>query len=399
MGTCKEACVDIFKKCYEFQRARQAIEGGYYPYFIPLDENEGTEVTYRGHRLVMIGSNNYLGLTMDPRVQEAAIAATSHFGTSCTGSRFLNGTLSLHHELEDELAEFLGKEAALVFSTGFQANLGIISALVGRHETVISDREDHASIVEGCRLAQGQVRRCRHNDAAHFGQEMDKCAGDGALVVIEGVYSMSGEIAPLPDIVAHCKRTGARLLVDDAHSIGVLGQGHGTAEQFGITEQVDLISGTFSKSLASLGGFVAGDDQVIHYIKHFARSLIYSASMPASNAAAALTALRILRAEPDRVQRVIAIGCRMRDELRMMGFDVGPTRTPIVPVILGDEATTIMMWRALFDAGVFTNPVLPPAVPESQARLRTSYMATHTDAQLDRVLEIFHEVGQSLGVI
>lgn len=391
--------MDIFKKCYEFQRARQAIEGGYYPYFIPLNENEGTEVTFQGHRLVMIGSNNYLGLTMDPRVQEAAIAATRLYGTSCTGSRFLNGTLVLHHELEDELADFLGKEAALVFSTGFQTNLGVISALVGRHETVISDREDHASIVDGCRLAQGQVRRCRHNDAAHFGQEMDKCAGDGALVVIEGVYSMSGEIAPLPEFVAHCKRTGARLLVDDAHSIGVLGQGRGTAEHFGITAQVDLISGTFSKSLASLGGFVAGDDQVIHYIKHFARSLIYSASMPASNAAAALTALQILRAEPERVQRVVSIGCRMRDELRAMGFEVGPTKTPIVPIVLGSELATLVMWRALFDAGVFTNPVLPPAVPESQARLRTSYMATHTDAQLDRVLEIFHEVGQSLGVI
>lgn len=391
--------MDIFKKCYEFQRAREAIEGGYYPYFIPLDENEGTEVTYRGHRLIMIGSNNYLGLTTDPRVQEAAVAATRLYGTSCTGSRFLNGTLSLHHELENELADFLGKEAALVFSTGFQANLGIISSLVGRHETVITDREDHASIVDGCRLGLGQVRRCRHNDAAHFGEEIGNAGEEGALVVVEGVYSMSGEISPLPEIIGHCKRMGARLIVDDAHSIGVLGQGRGTAEHFGITDKVDLISGTFSKSLASLGGFVAGDDQVIHYLKHFSRSLIFSASMPASNAAAALAALRILREEPERVQRVAGIGCRMRDELHAMGFNVGPTKTPIVPIILGDEATTLMMWRGLFDAGVFTNPVLPPAVPDNQARLRTSYMATHTDVQLTRVLEIFQEVGQSLGVI
>lgn len=392
--------MDIFAKCYEFQRAREAIAGGYYPYFIPLSENEGTEVTFQGHRLIMIGSNNYLGLTTDPRVKAAAIEATNLYGTSCTGSRFLNGTLALHHELEQEVADFVGKEAAMVLSTGFQANLGAVSALLGRHDIVILDREDHASIVDGARLGLGQMCRFRHNDAGHLGKilgEIDPASG--TLVVMEGVYSFSGDIAPLDAIVSQCQAHGARLILDDAHSIGVLGNGHGTAAQFGLTDQVDLITGTFSKSLASLGGFVAGDDQIIHYIKHFARSMIYSASIPAGNAAAALTALRILRAEPERVARVNEIGARMRQGFRALGFDVGASATPIIPILLGDDLITLAMWRGLFDAGVFVNPVLSPAVLPQDSRLRTSFMATHTDEQLDRVLNIFQEVGHSLGVI
>lgn len=392
--------VDIFEKCYRFTEAREAIEGGYYPYFIPFDENEGTEVTYKGHRLIMIGSNNYLGLTTDPRVKRAAIEAVERYGTSCTGSRFLNGTLTLHEELEREIAEYVGKEAAIVFSTGFQVNLGVIGALVGRDDIVIVDRDDHASIIEGCRVALGEMRRFRHNDMADLERVLKDCPQKaGKLVVVDGVYSMGGDIAPLPQLVELCEKYGARLMVDDAHSTGVLGGGRGTAAHFGLTDRVDLIMCTFSKSFASLGGFIAGDEQVIHYLKHWSRTMIFSASIPASNAAAALTALRIMRDEPERVQRINEIGARMRRSFKELGFDIGETETPIVPIILGDEMKTFLMWRALFDAGVFTNAVIPPAAPPKSSRLRTSYMATHTDEQLDRVLAIFEQVGRQIGVI
>jgi 8-amino-7-oxononanoate synthase len=392
--------MDIFEKCGEFTEAREAIEGGYYPYFLPLDENEGTEVTYKGHRLIMIGSNNYLGLTTDPRVKQAAIEAIQRYGSSNTGSRFLNGNLALHEQLERELAEYVGKQAALVFSTGFQTNLGTISALVGRHDTVIIDRDDHASIVDGCFLSHGKVERFQHNDMGQLEKILRECPeSSGTLVVVDGVYSMGGDIAPLPQIVELCKKYGARLMVDDAHAIGVIGGGRGTAAHYGLTDQVDLIMGTFSKSLASLGGFIAGDDPIIHFIKHQARALIFSASAPASNVAAALTALHIMRDEPERIERLNTLSARMRDGYRALGYNIGSTTTPIIPILIGDQYATVFMWRALFDAGVFTNPVVPPAVPPNMALLRTSYMATHTDAQMDRVLEIFERVGKEYGVI
>jgi len=285
--------MDLFEKCYGFTEAKQAIEAGIYPYFIPLTENEGTEAVFRGHRLIMCGSNNYLGLTTDPRVRQAAIEAIQRYGTSCTGSRFLNGTLEMHEHLEHQLAEFVGKEAALVFSTGMQVNLGTISALVGRGDYVILDKEDHASIVDGAKLSFGEVKRFGHQDMEELERLLARLPEDkGKLVVVDGLYSMEGDIAPLPELAPLCKKYGARLMVDDAHAMGVLGGGRGTAAHFNMTGDVDLIMSTFSKSFASLGGFVAGDEQVIHYIKHHARSLIFSASIPPPNAAAALAALR-----------------------------------------------------------------------------------------------------------
>jgi 8-amino-7-oxononanoate synthase len=385
--------VDLFEKCDTFIEAREAVKKGYYPYFIPFDENEGTEVTYNGHRLIMAGSNNYLGLTTEPCVKQAAIEAVDRYGSSCTGSRFLNGTLSLHEQLERELADFLGKETALVFSTGFHVNLGVIGALVGRNDHVIIDREDHASIIEGCRVSFGKLHRFRHNDMDDLERVLRACSTSvGKLVVVDGVYSMSGEIAPLPEIIELCQRYEARLMVDDAHATGVIGGGRGTAAHFEVTEHVDLIGGTFSKSFASLGGFVAGDEQIIHYIKHMARSFIFSASIPASNAAAALAALRIMRDEPQRIERLNTIAAHMRQGFCELGFDIGNSQTPIIPVIIGDKVKTGFMWRALFDAGVFVNAIFPPAVLPKQTCLRTSYMATHTDEQLDRILGIFAEL-------
>ncbi len=392
--------MDLFDKCWSFTEAKDAQASGIYPYFIPLTDSEGTEVTVGAHRLIMIGSNNYLGLTTHPRVRQASVEATKQYGTSCTGSRFLNGTLELHLELERRLAEFMGTEAALVFSTGYQTNVGTISALVGRGDFVITDKEDHASIVDGCRLSYGEMRRFRHNDLAHLERVLTGLPEDvGKLVVVDGVFSMGGDIAPLPDIVPLCQKYGARLMVDDAHSVGVLGGGRGTAAHYGITEDIDLTMGTFSKSFASLGGFIAGAAAVIHYIQHHARSLIFSASMPPSNVAAALAALDVMQEEPERIARVNQIGERMRNGFRHMGFNVGNSKTPIVPVIIGQDADTFMAWKTLYEAGVYTNPVISPAVPPGSALLRTSYMATHTDEQLDRVLATFEQVGRELEII
>jgi 8-amino-7-oxononanoate synthase len=392
--------MDIFEKCYGYTEAKEAMESGLYPYFIPMTKSEGSEAVFQGRRLIMCGSNNYLGLTADPRVRQAAIDAVKEFGTSCTGSRFLNGTLELHEQLEHELAEWVGKEAALVFSTGMQTNLGVISAMVMRGDIVLLDKEDHASLVDGARLALGETRRFRHNDMADLERVLAGIPAEkGRLVVVDGLYSMGGDLALLPEIAALCKKYGARLMVDDAHGLGVMGGGRGTATHFGLTGQVDLIMSTFSKSFASLGGFIAGDEQVIHYIKHHARSLIFSASIPAANAAAALAALNIMRTEPQHVERLTAIGDRMRRELRAMGFNIGETVSPIIPIFIGDNPRTLVAWKTLFDAGVFVNPILSPAVPPGQELLRTSYMASHTDEQIDRVLEIFCEVGKQIGLI
>jgi len=349
---------------------------------------------------VMIGSNNYLGLTTDPRVRQAAIDAVKKYGPSCTGSRFLNGTLTIHVELERRLAEFVGKEAALVFSTGYQTNLGTISALVGRGDVVVTDKDDHASIIDGCILSRGDMKRFSHNDLASLDRVLAGCDPNaGKLVVVDGVYSMGGDLAPLPEMLRVCQKHGARLMVDDAHGMGVLAKGRGTCAHFGVTDEVDLIMGTFSKSFASLGGFIAGDEDVVHYIQHNARSMIFSASAPASNIAAAAMALTIMIEEPERSERLLAIGARMRDEYRRLGFDIGNTVTPIIPIYIGEGDAALAAWKALFDAGVYTNAVIPPAAPAGKALLRTSYMATHTDQQLDRVLDTFHTVGKSLGLI
>ena len=392
--------MDIFEKCGQFTDARLAKAAGMYPYFMPLEDTEGTEVIVDGKRVLMIGSNNYLGLTTDPRVRRSSIEAVKRYGTSCTGSRFLNGTLRMHLELEERLAAFVGKEAALVFSTGYQTNLGVISCLVGRGDVVVADKDDHASIVDGCLLALGEMRRFSHNDLTHLDRVLSGIDEKvGRMVVVDGVFSMGGDLAPLPGLIEVCRAHGARLMVDDAHSLGIMGGGRGTAAHFGVTEHVDLIMGTFSKSFASLGGFIAGDDDVVHYIQHHARSLIFSASMPASNVAAVLAALDIMEKEPERVERLWAVTERMRAGLKTLGYNMGPSVTPIIPIVTGDQATTILAWKKCFDAGLYTNPVLPPAVPVDSCLLRTSYMATHTDEQIDRALEIFARVGKDLELI
>lgn len=391
---------DLFQKTSQFTMAKEAMEMGIYPYFRALSESEGTTATFEGKEVVMIGSNNYLGLTTDPRVRQAAIEAIEKYGTSVTGSRFLNGTLELHLELDRRLAQFVGKEAALVFSTGYQTNLGTISALISKGDYVVIDKDAHACIVDGCMLSRGEMKRFRHNDISSLEQVLSKLPEEGGrLVVIDGVYSMGGDIAPLPDIVEICKRYGARIMIDDAHGIGVTGQGRGTAAHFGLTDEVDLIMGTFSKSFAGIGGFIAGSADVIHYIQHHARSLIFSAALPAPNAAAVLKALEIIEAEPYRIDRLWENAGYMRDNLRAIGYDVGQSNSPIIPIIVRDEYRTVLAWRALIEEGVYTNPVIPPGVPPNGSLLRTSYMATHTREHLDRALEAFKVVGERLDLL
>ncbi|MFD0275015.1 aminotransferase class I/II-fold pyridoxal phosphate-dependent enzyme [Kitasatospora sp. NPDC127111] len=360
------------------------MAAGIYPYFLPLTGHEGTTVTLGDRELVMCGSNNYLGLTSDPRVRKAAAEALDRYGPSCTGSRFLNGNLDLHDQLERELADFYGKPAAAVISTGYQANLGTISALAGRGDVVFADRDAHASVVDGCVLSGAKHRRFRHNDARSLDRGLAAVpAGMGKLVVVDGVYSMEGDLCALPEIVEVCKHHGARLIVDDAHGLGVLDQGRGTCSYFGLTDQVDLITVTFSKSLASLGGAVLGDEDVIHYVKHHARSLIFSASATPASMAAALTALRILREEPWRPERAQQNADYLRDGLRAAGISPGESSTPVIPLRTRGVIDTLLLWRRLIDRGVYTNPVVPPA---ASPRLRLSVMATHTTEHLNRVI-------------
>lgn len=392
---------DIFEKAGSFTRAKEAMAIGLYPYFVPFDDSEGTVVWYEGREVIMIGSNNYLGLTTHPKVRKAAQDAIDQYGTSCTGSRFLNGTLSIHHELEDRLATFVGMDKSLVFSTGMQVNLGTISAVVGRGDYVITDKEDHASIIDGCRLSYGEMKRFRHNDMDDLDRVLKSIPEDaGSLVIVDGVYSMGGDIAPLPDIAKLCKKYGARLMVDDAHSVGIMGpQGRGTAAHFGVTDDVDLIMGTFSKSFASVGGFIAGNEDIIHYIKHHARSLIFSASLPPSNTATVLAALDVMESDSGLVEQLWENANYMKEELPKLGFDIGNSQTPVIPIIVRDEGLTLQFWKALFEAGLYTNIVVPPAVPPNMSLLRTSYMASHTREHLDRALEILSEVGRKMGVI
>ena len=392
--------MDLFEKCHKWTRADDVKAAGLYPYFVPLDDTEGTEVTIGDKKLVMIGSNNYLGLTTHPKVRDAAIEATRRLGTSCTGSRFLNGTLAWHLELEQRLADYVEKEAALVFSTGYQVNVGTISSLIGRSDVAITDKDDHASIVDGCHMSLGKMRRFRHNDVKDLERVLSALPPDcGKLVVVDGVFSMGGDIAPLPEIVPLCKKYNARLMVDDAHSIGVLGGGKGTSIHMGVNDDVDLVMGTFSKSFASLGGFIAGSEPVIDYIKHTARSLIFSASMPPGNLAAVSAALDVMIEEPERIERVNQLGDRMRLEFQKLGFNTGPSQTPIIPIVIGDEAATLLTWKLLFEESVYTNPVVSPGVPPNQCLLRTSYMATHTDEQMAFVLEKFEKIGKMLDLI
>jgi len=395
---------DIFDKTRTFTRAKEAMALGLYPFFQPLADSDATTATFRGKEVVMIGSNNYLGLTTHPKVKQAAIDAVERFGTSCTGSRFLNGTLEFHLELDRRLARFVGKEAAIVFSTGYQTNVGTISALVQRGDFAILDKDDHASIVDGCFLARGMsqadMRRFNHNDLDSLDYTLKRLPEDsGKLVIVDGVYSMGGDIAPLPEIVEICKKYRARIMVDDAHSIGVLADGRGTAAHFGLTDEVDLIMGTFSKSLASIGGFIAGDADTIHYIQHHARSFAFSASLPAGNAAAVLAALDIIENEPEHVQRLWDNAEYMRAGLKRLGYDTGNSNTPVIPLIIRDDYRTVLAWHALIEEGVYTNPVVSPGVPPNSSLLRTSYMATHTKEHLDRALRALEVVGHNLDLI
>jgi 8-amino-7-oxononanoate synthase len=392
---------DLFDKCRRFTAAREAMARGLYPYFQPIERSFDTEVLIHGERKIMVGSNNYLGLTHHPYVLEKARDALERYGTGCTGSRFLNGTLDMHDELEERLARFLGQESALVFSTGYQTNLGIIATLAGRGSVVVQDKLNHASLVDGAQLSGGEMVRYPHGDLAALRRTLDRFGGasGGVLVVTDGIFSMEGDIADLPAIVAIAREYGARVLVDDAHSVGVLGdQGGGTAQHYGMENEVDLTMVTFSKSFASIGGAAAGPEPVIHWLKHHARTLIFSASMPPSSVATVLACLDVMEREPERRGQLWENASYLREGLQSLGFDTVTSETPIIPVVTGNMERTFVFWRALFDAGVFTNPVLPPAVPESSCRLRTSVMATHTRDQLDRVLEAFTRVARQLGM-
>ncbi len=372
-----------------------------YPFFKALDNNEGPEVVIDGKRAIMLGSNNYLGLTRRPRVVKAAADAVEQYGTSMTGSRLLNGSTPLHERLEELLAEFFGAEACLTFTTGYQANLGAISALVNRRVAVVIDRSDHASIYDGCSMSDGELFRFRHNDIDHLDQILAKVTQEkAALVVVDGVFSMGGDIADLPGIVEVCRRYGARLLVDDAHGVGVVGKGgRGTASHFDLESEVDLTAGTFSKSLASIGGFVVGQAEVIEWIRHFARPGLFSASLPPASVMAATTALEVLMEEPELVEKLNQNAKLLRDGLRDAGFDIGRTETPIVPVVVGDEVKMVNFWKDLLAEGVYTNAVIFPAVPKGAGILRTSCMATHTPEQIKKGVELMAELGRRHQII
>jgi 8-amino-7-oxononanoate synthase len=394
--------MDLFNKCLEYWPIIEiAKKAGYYPYFIPLNSEPDRRVTIDGRELIMLGSNNYLGLTTHPKLKEAAVDAIRRYGTGCTGSRFLNGTLDLHVRLEHELAEFYGKKSCLVFSTGYQTNLGIMSALVRKHDIAITDKLDHASIMDGCKMSYGSVKRFLHNDPHSFERVVERQPADaGKLVVVDGVFSMEGDLSPLDKLVPIAQKHHCRFLVDDAHAVGVVGpDGRGTAAHFGVEEQVDMIMGTFSKSFASIGGYVVGEEKVITFIRHNARSMIFSAAIPPPAAATVLAALDIIRTEPERRERLWKTTRKMIDGLKGMGYEIGNTETPIIPLHIGEDMKTLNFWRALYDGGIFANPVLPPAVPPNRSLIRTSYMATHTEEDTDQALELFEKVGREFGLL
>jgi 8-amino-7-oxononanoate synthase len=393
--------MSIFDKCYEFTRAEEAMAMGLYPYFTPIQKVTGNKVKVDDREMIMVGSNNYLGLIDHPKVMKAAQDAVARYGVATCGSRFLNGTLDLHVELEERLAKFTKREAALTFSTGFQTNQGIISTLVGKGETIITDKMIHASIVDACRLSYGNVYKFKHNDMEDLEQQLSSLEKDmGKLIIVDGVFSMEGDLANLPSIVELAKKYKAKVMVDDAHGIGVMGKnGRGTAEHFGVEGDVDLIMGTFSKSFASLGGFVVGEKKVISYIKHFARALIFSASITPASVAVVLASLDIIENEPERRERLWKITQKMKTGFQAIGYNTGPTETPIIPLFIGTDELAFMLWRLVKDEGIFTNPVIYPAVPKGQSLIRTSYSATHTDEELDKVLAIFEKCGKQLGII
>ncbi|MCW8816338.1 MAG: pyridoxal phosphate-dependent aminotransferase family protein [Ignavibacteriaceae bacterium] len=396
--------MDLFQKCYDFTRADEVKALGVYPYFRAIEENEGPVVQIEGRKVIMAGSNNYLGLTSHPKVVEAAVKAVEKYGTGCSGSRYLTGTLDLHIELENKLAKFFNAESVLLFSTGYQTAQGVIPTLVGRNEYIISDKDNHACIVAGNLMAKGALGnfvRYKHNDMDDLERVIEKLPPDSAkLIVSDGVFSTGGEIVDLPRLNEIAKKYKARIMIDDAHSVGVIGKaGRGTASEFNLEKDIDLTMGTFSKTFASLGGFVAGPERVINYIKHFSLALIFSASPTPASVAAALAALDILEKEPERVTNLINNANYMRKGLKEKGFNIIDGRTAIVPVIIGNDDIALKMWRILYDSGVFVNVFVPPGVPEGRQMMRTSYMATHKKEHLDEIIHLFENAGKTLGLI
>ncbi|MFH0806866.1 MAG: pyridoxal phosphate-dependent aminotransferase family protein [Elusimicrobiota bacterium] len=391
---------DLFNKCLKFTTAREVMASGCYPYFHKIETAQGPEVLINGEKKIICCSNNYLGITQHPKVIESAINAIKKYGTSCTGSRFLSGNTDLHEKVEKKFAKFIGKEAALLFTTGHHSNLGAISTLVTKGEYVITDKLDHASIIDGCRLSFGQMLRFRHNNMDDLERLLSKFRDTPKLIVVDGIFSMEGDICNLPEIVKLGKIYNARVMVDDAHSLGVLGKnGKGTAEHFNLEPEPDIIMVTASKSLASIGGFIVAREEVIHYIKHSARSLIFTASLPAAQVAAIDASLDIIQQEPERREKLWENTRKMLDGFKALGFNTKDSTTPIIPIHVGDNMKALQMWRLLYDEGVFCSPVISPAVPEGEAIIRTSYMAIHTDEHLDRVLNAFEKVGKHMGII
>ena len=393
---------DLFEKCRQFEDAKRIQAAGVYPFFRPIESTSGSRVVTHGRRRVMIGSNNYLGLTHHPKVIQAAKRAIDQYGTGCTGSRFLNGNLVAHEDLERRLARFLGKEACLVFATGFLTNAGVLSCLIGRSDVIYSDRENHASIVEGTRLAIGDTVRFKHNDMEDLERVLRNTRSKyaGALIVADGVFSMSGDIVNLPEMSALAKKYNCRLYIDDAHALGVLGpKGQGTEHHFNMVGAADLVMGTFSKSFASLGGYVAGTEEVIHYIKHRARTFMFSAAMPPAAVGTVMECLNIAESDTSHIENLRRNSAKMSRELELLGYNTLGSRTPIIPLLIGDDMAAFAFAQQLYDHGVFATPVVSPAVPEGCALIRTSYMATHTDEDLDYALEVLEKLGREFGII
>ncbi len=393
--------MDLFERCLDWKEWKLAQDFGYYPYFTPIQSEAGAEVYIDGKRMIMLGSNNYMGLTNHPEVKEAAAEAILKYGSGCTGSRFMNGTLDIHVEFEEALAEWIGKEAALVFSTGFMTNQGTISSLITKDDHIFSDRLNHASIVEGCRLAAGETTRYRHGDLEDLEKALKSASEDaGKLVVVDGVFSAEGSVADVRGIRKLAQKYGARVMIDEAHSLGVFGpEGRGVAADQGELDNVDLIMGTFSKSFGGCGGFIAGPLEVIMWIKHKSRPMMFSASLPPASVASARKALDIIRTADDRREQLLKNSEKMRTGLREIGYDTGVSTSQIIPLVLGDDMKCLRYWRSLYDAGVFTNAFIQPATPPGGALIRTSYMPTHTDEMLDQALELMGEVGKATGVI
>ncbi|HOD17434.1 MAG: aminotransferase class I/II-fold pyridoxal phosphate-dependent enzyme [Candidatus Cloacimonadaceae bacterium] len=390
----------IMDKCYRYKDAKQAVAMGYYPYFREISSEQDTEVICNGKKMLMMGSNSYLGLTNHPKVKEAAIEAIKKYGSGCAGSRFLNGTLDLHIQLEEELAKLVGKPVAIAYPTGYQANLGCISTIVEKGDIVITDKLDHASIIDGCLQSRGLMLRFNHNDMKNLEKILAKHASLNKLIVVDGIFSMEGDIADLPNIINLAEQYNASVMVDEAHTLGVLGnQGAGSVAHFGLTDRTDLIMGTFSKSLASVGGFIAADEDVIGYLKHKSRALIFSASLPPASTASVLAAIKIMKEEPERIQRLWDNTNYMLAEFKRMGYDTGTSCTPVIPLHVGDIMVAFKMWKRLGEEGVFINPVIPPAVPPNSCLIRCSFMATHTKEQLDFALDKFRSIGKELAVI